>query len=217
MTEEQSPSPETPDLPSAAPAEETSEGTSLAPHETPTARRRWRAWLLAAIPHVLTALIAVTLTLAIQRMLPQPEPAIAPYVRPTLAPTAVQPTNALLTPTVQQPQPDQRVIGQEIIDLTARIDELWTSVYIARAAGQLGDAENALRTNDTTEVERVLVAVDASLALAYERSSDLNKGPIGEFRSQISQIHDDLYVRPEGLDQKLRLLRQRMLSLVEEP
>ncbi len=217
MTEQQSPSPETPDMSSAAPSEETDERPLVAPHDTPTARRRWRMWLLAAVPHVLTAILAVAVTLAIQQLLPQSRPAFTPYVRPTLAATTVQPTNAPVAPTLQQPQPDQRVIGQEIIDLTARIDELWTSVYIARAAGQLGDAESALRNNDTTEVERVLVAVDASLALAYERSSDLNKGPIGEFRSQISQIHDDLYVRPEGLDQKLRLLRQRMLSLVEEP
>lgn len=90
-------------------------------------------------------------------------------------------------------------------------------MYIARAAGQIADAENALRSNDTTEVERVLVAVDTSLGLAYDRSDDRTKGPIGEFRSQVGQVRDDLYLRPENLDQRLRLLRQRMLSLVEEP
>lgn len=184
-----------------------------------TAPSRWPKLLLAALPHLLTAALSIGLTLAIVRALPQPEPSIAPPVRPTAAPTTQAPTTPPSAPTATRPgpQPDERVLGQEIVDLQVRIDELWSGVYIARAAGQLADAEAALRTNDTAEVERVLVAVDASLALAYGRSGDLNKGPISEFRSQVGQARDDLYVRPEGLDQRLRQLRQRMLSLVEQP
>lgn len=138
--------------------------------------------------------------------------------RPTSAPTAVVLPSPLPPSPVATPlQPDERVLNQEIIDLRARLDEVWSGMYIARAAGQIADAEIALRGNDTSEVERVLVAVDSSLALAYDRSDDSTKGPIGEFRSQLGQMRDDLYVRPENLDQRLRSLRQRMMSLVEEP
>lgn len=177
----------------------------------------WRAWLLQLVPHVITAACSVALTLGILAFTRDPEPTIIPPVRPTMAATAVPVASPITVTRTPQLQPDERVLSQELLDLQIRVDELWSGLYLARAANQLVDAENALRLNDTSEVERILVVVDASLALGYERSGDLNKGPISEFRSQISQIRDDLYIRPEGIDQKLKVLRQRMLSLVEEP
>lgn len=175
--------------------------------------------LVRAFPHIVTACLAVGITLFIQMVLFNSGPAILPPQRPTAPPTSVAQPIATTqpSPVVTPPQPDERVLSQEIIDLRARLNEVWSGMYIARAAGQIADAEIALRSNDTTEVERVLVAVDTSLGLAYDRSDDRTKGPIGEFRSQVGQVRDDLYLRPENLDQRLRLLRQRMLSLVEEP
>jgi hypothetical protein len=213
VTEEHNPSTDTPINETPAPQIEQEAAPSLSPQTAPI----WRKWLVQLIPHLVTALISVALTLAIISFQPEPEPSIQPIVRPTSAPTqALAPTVVTVTRTPQL-QPDERVLSQELLDLQIRVDELWSGVYIARAATQLVDAESALRLNDTSEVERILVVVDASLALAYERSGDLNKGPISEFRSQVSQIRDDLYIRPEGIDQKLKVLRQRMVSLVEEP
>src|SRR4051812_29834495 len=107
-----------------------------APVEPPSeSAPRWRRLLMAALPHVLTGIFAVALALAIQQALPRPGPTIVLPVRPTLAPTAPQPTGVAPTPAVPQPQPDERVLSQEILDLQVRIDELWSAVYIARAAG----------------------------------------------------------------------------------
>lgn len=210
MTEEQNASTDKPINESPAPQSEQEATSSLSPQTAPK-------WLFLLIPHLLTGLISVALTLAIVSFNRDPEPGIQPVVRPTPGPTTqIVPSVVVATRTPQLP-PDERVLSQELLDLQIRVDELWSGLYIARAANQLADAESALRLNDTSEVERTLVVVDASLALAYERSGDLNKGPISEFRSQISQIRDDLYIRPEGIDLKLKVLRQRMLSLVEEP
>lgn len=213
MTEEQNASTDKPISESPTPQSEQEATSSLSPQTAP----KWRKWLYQIVPHLITSLVSVALALAIISFSHEPEPRIQPVVRPTPGPTlAVVPTIVIATRTPALP-PDERVLSQELLDLQIRVDELWSALYIARAANQLADAENALRLNDITEFERTLVVVDASLALAYERSGDLNKGPISEFRSQISQIRDDIYIRPEGTDIKLKVLRQRMLSLVEEP
>ncbi|NJO06883.1 MAG: hypothetical protein HC876_15925 [Chloroflexaceae bacterium] len=100
--------------------------------------------------------------------------------------------------------------------MRSELDRLWSAYYLARSATQVADAEDALRVNDLDEVERVLVTVGASLNLAYDHSAEQDKGPISEFRVQISNIREELRIRPEGMDDRLRRLRQSMLNLVDE-
>jgi hypothetical protein len=107
-------------------------------------------------------------------------------------------------------------ISQQLTLLQHEISNLWSAYYLARAASQLADAEAALRINDLNEVEQVLITVDASLDRAYDRSTEQHKGPINEFRMQIGRMYENLRIRPEGMDQQLRRLRQSMLSLVDE-
>jgi hypothetical protein len=104
----------------------------------------------------------------------------------------------------------------DLAALQREVNRLWSAYYLARAANQVADAEAALRVNDLHEVEQMLITVDASLARAYERSAEQEKGPINEFRIQVGQIHENLRMRPQGMDQQLRRLRQSMLSLVDE-
>lgn len=172
--------------------------------------------LRAALPHIVTALAAVALTLLLVLVLRPIQPAYVLPQRPTAAPTATQPPQPSSAPTAPLPQPDERVLAQEILDLRVRLDQTWSSVYITRAALQIADAEVALRVNDAAEVERLLAAADASLALAYERSDQVNRGPLGELRAQLGQLRDDIHVLPEGLDQRLKSLRQVMMTLIEE-
>jgi len=186
----------------------------------PQASGRPRALRLlrAALPHIVTALAAVALTLLLVLVLRPIQPA---YVLPQRATAPVQTPRPDVSatppqPTVPLPQPDERVLAQEILDLRARLEQTWSSVYITRAAMQIADAEIALHANDVAEVERLLAAADASLALAYDRSDQVNRGPLGELRAQLGQLRDDIHVLPEGLDQRLRSLRQVMMTLIEE-
>jgi hypothetical protein len=158
---------------------------------------------------VLTALVAIVVTLSIQAALASRQRAAAPPVaqdvpEPTEAP--VPPATPLaVTPT-----------SEEVAELRSEVNRLWSALYLARAANQLADAEAALRVNNLDEVEQVLATVSASLEQAYERSAEQEKGPISEFRTQVSRMYSDLRVRPEGMDQRLRRLRQSMLTLMDE-
>lgn len=118
------------------------------------------------------------------------------------------------------PLPSEAAAGEPhplaVLDLRAELRRLWSAYYLARAAIQLADAEASLRVNDLEETERVLVTAGISLDLAYQQSSEQDKGPISEFRMQVGTMREDLYIRPEDMDDRFRRLRQSMLSLVDE-
>jgi hypothetical protein len=120
------------------------------------------------------------------------------------------------TPTNGSVQADIAALRADVEQLQTELRSLWSAYYLARAANQIADAEAALRGNDLDEVEQVLVTVGLSLDLAYEQSDEQDKGPISEFRMQVGAIREDVYVRPEDMDLRLRRLRQSMLGLVDE-
>jgi len=114
------------------------------------------------------------------------------------------------------PPPDGSVVRLEVLDLQAQDRQLWSALYLLRAASQVDDAVAALQRNDLVEADRTLLTAYRSLDQAYAYSAEREKGPIDTFRLQLSQIRDDLHLRPERLDRRLRQLRQLMLSLVDE-
>lgn len=175
----------------------------------------WRRWLRALLPHLITAALAVAISLAAQALLARPAP-------PTIVvPTPVPPTpapapTATSAPDAAVPAPAPDIVRQELIDLRAEDDRLWAAVYLAKAISQVSDAEAQLRANDLENVAQSLVAMDGSLELAFERADDSIKSPITELRRTAGALHDDLYVRPEGMDTRLAVLRQTILALVGE-
>jgi len=174
----------------------------------------WRRWPGAVLPHFLTAVLAIAISLAAQAMLVRPTtPAI---VVPTPAPSPLPAPTATPAPADTAPAPAPDIVRQELIDLRAEDDRLWAAVYLARAISQVSDAESQMRANDLENVAQSLVAVDGSLELAYERADESIKSPIAELRRTTGALHDDLYVRPEGMDARLVVLRQTILVLVGE-
>jgi hypothetical protein len=182
-----------------------------------TSRQSWRRWLLAVLPHILTIALAVAIAFALQAALLRP--AGPAFVVPTPAPptpTAAPAPTAVPAPTGDAPAPAPDIVRQELLDLRAEDDRLWAAVYLARAISQVSDAEAQMRANDLEHVAQSLVAVDGSLELAYERADESIKSPIEQLRQRTSGIHDDLYVRPEGMDGRLAELRQTILTLIGE-
>lgn len=190
----------------------------------------WRKQLTNGRSYILTVVATVVLTLLAQAVLPgQLWPGLPSAVaalrnqgRSDL--DRVSTPALLLTPetlsSLVAPAPAVQTesipIEQQIAELHDEINRLWSAYYLARAASQIADAEAALRINNLSEVELVLTTVGSSLDRAYERSAEQEKGPISEFRMQVGTLYEDLRVRPEGMDQRLRRLRQSMLSLVDE-
>lgn len=172
---------------------------------------RLPAWLRTLLAHTLTATVAVLLSLTLGTALrptvpiPTPPPPPTPTPRPTAVPTPA-PTPAPL---------DANIARQELADLSAEIDQLWTVSYLSRALIYLSEAESALRNNDWQTVSQALIAVDDSLLLSYGRADESIKSPIEQIRVEIDRTRNDLYLRPEGMDARLGGLRQTILALVE--
>lgn len=169
------------------------------------------------LPHALTAALAVVVTLGIQWLWLRP-PATAPAPAATAAPATPAPPTAAPPPAVSPgtTPPDGSVVRLEVLDLQAQDRQLWSALYLLRAASQIDDAVAALQRNDLVEADRTMLTAYRSLDQAYLYSTEREKGPIDNFRLQLSQIRDDLHLRPERLDRRLRQLRQLLLSLVDE-
>jgi hypothetical protein len=186
------------------------------PADSPRSPPWWR-WSRAVLPYILTAALAVTISVALQATLLAPTP--TRFVEPTPAsptPTpAPEPTRSP-APNSAVPAPAPDIVRQELLDLRAEDDRLWAAIYLARAISQVSDAEAQMRANDLENVAQSLVAVDGSLELAYQRADESVKNPIEQLRQRTSSIHDDLYVRPEGMDARLAELRQTILTLIGE-
>ncbi|HEX5690208.1 MAG TPA: hypothetical protein VFX76_09410 [Roseiflexaceae bacterium] len=180
-------------------------------------RPAWRRWLLAALPYALTALLAVAISLGLQSLLFQPtSPTFIVSATAALPPSTAVATAPPAAPTSSVPAPEPDIVRQELLDLRAEDDRLWAAVYLARAISQVSDAEAQLRSNNLESVAQSLVAVDGSLELAYDRANDSAKSPIAELRRTTGVLRDDLYIRPEGMDARLTVLRQTILTLVGE-
>ena len=118
--------------------------------------------------------------------------------------------------TTATPLPAEGVLRLNLLDLQAQDRQLWSALYLLRAVAQLDDALVALQANDLDEADGLLLTVYRSLDRAYAFSAEQEKGPIDAFRLQISQIRDDMHLRPEGTERRLRQIRRLVLSLVDE-
>jgi hypothetical protein len=182
------------------------------------------------LPHAITAIVAITVSLGALALLSPQAPAAGPA--PTAPPdssSAVpspRPTARSAAPSAatQPPQPtalplSQGISQQELADIRAEGDRKQAQIYLLLAIVQIDDAEAALRSNELASVGQSLVAIDNSLDLAYaryERAGDSARDAIAQRRIEVGKMHDDLYLYPEGMDVRLSTMRQLTLALITE-
>jgi hypothetical protein len=182
-----------------------------------------RSWLRLVLPHAITAIVAIAVSLGTLALLSPQIPAVAP------APTAVPPTPTAVPsprPTTRPAPPQsttlplsQGISQQELADIRAEGDRKQAQIYLLLAIVQIDDAEAALRSNELVSVGQSLVAIDNSLDLAYaryERAGDSARDAIAQRRIEVGKMHDDLYLYPEGMDVRLSTMRQLTLALITE-
>lgn len=199
--------------------------TDIMPDEVPngaapgTAAVPRRSWWRAAFPFVLTAAITLAVVLGLQQTILRPpsQVIIVPTRQP--APTEIPAPSPQPQPTIATgsiPESDATILRQDLADLRAGQNEIWTAIYLSRAISQISDAEASLRGNDLQSVDQVLIAVDDSLALAYDRADSSVQSPIEQLRRTIDSMRDDLFLYPEQMDERLTRLRQFVLALIEQ-
>lgn len=188
----------------------------------PGARQSVVAHLLrAALPHAITALVAVALTLSIQRLLwaaasgQSPAMLQVASIMPVSSPMPTSTVSATPSPQSNEAPLAAALTRQELIDLRAQDERLWAAMYLMRALHHLADAETLLRANDFARVEQTLAAIDEALAQAYVRAAEADRDPISQIRSDVGGIREDLYLRPEGMDIRLARVRQSIMTLIE--
>jgi hypothetical protein len=168
---------------------------------------------------MLTGALAIAVSLGAQFALPGPAGSPAPAPTVPIATVTSEPTTQSL-PTTQPlptaPLPASDITRQELLDLRAEDDRIWSAIYLSRAISQVADAESALRSNDLDRADQMIVATDDSLALAYGHTSGGLRDPIAQLRRDASLIREDLYLRPEGIDLRLMRFRQTLLALIAE-
>jgi hypothetical protein len=172
-----------------------------------------RRVVYAVLPHLFTAFVTLVIAWALwgqQRnivvSLAQPTPVVMP--RPTDMPTPATPTPAS--------EVVRDISRQELLDVKAETQALWSAVYLSRALMHASDAELALRENDLGRVEQILLLLDDVLQRATTNASTTARDPIEQLRRDVVTIRQDLYVRPNGMDQRLARMRQALLTLVGE-
>ncbi len=190
-------------------------------HDTPPPSSplpgRWQRYVRLLAPHVLTITASLALFLTMYYwVLPAPAPAAPQIATATPAPTVPPTPLPSPQPALPTAQLDDGLLRLTILDLQAENAQLRAATHLLRAAITLDEAVQALQRNDFAEADRALMTARRALDRAYQLSVEPQKGPIDSIRLQISQIRDDLGVRPEGADRRLWQVRRLILALVDE-
>lgn len=175
---------------------------------------RQRRLLQGALPHVVTALVTLVLAWFVvprDRVVVLQTPSKATPVAGTVATTIPAVTATLTSPLVRD------ISRQEILDVKADTAALWSAVYLTRALAHASDAEAALARNDMTGTAQMLLLMDDALQRAAVTATSAVRDPIEQIHRDIVAVRQDLYVRPNGLDVRIKRLRQSLLTLIANP
>ncbi|MGC9024036.1 MAG: hypothetical protein ACP5NB_04260, partial [Chloroflexia bacterium] len=87
---------------------------------------------------------------------------------------------------------------------------------LLKASQELRRAEDYLADNEMKQVERELIAVYTTLEQAGRFAGEILRDTIAELQRDLSRLREDLYLRPERLQEGLRRLWQRVDVLIGE-
>ncbi len=177
-----------------------------------------RPWLALFGLLLLAALLGGILALGAEHglvaLVPTPTPTASP--QPTLLPTPlpiiVEPATALPTP-APTPLPAD-VQGQQVAQLKQQVAQQESLLFVMLAQQHLALGGEALEVNDLVRANQELVAAHAALDHAFEHAAEDLKQVIDNERHEVSRVRADLYIAPEGLDDRIRTMQDQLLALV---
>lgn len=177
------------------------------------APRQPSLWLVIAI----TALLAAAVTLGLDRAVsafraapPVPTPTVGAAQRYVVV---IETPEVALEPSIV---PDDELSAQ-LQALQQRQTRYEGFMFVQKAERQLAFAGEALQVNDAPRTDRELEAARASLDQALRLLPEDLKPQIQNERLLIGQIRADVEINPRGLDQALRRMRDRLLTVIALP
>ncbi len=146
-----------------------------------------------------------------------PPPTSIPTRTPTVEPTSTPSPTEPLSPTspltvTAQPTPVPYP-NQEVEDALRRIS---FQQQLLKASQELLRAEDYLSSNELKQVERELIAVSTTLERARGYADESLQDTIADLQRDLSRLREDLYLRPERMEEGIRSLWQRVDALIGE-
>ncbi len=182
----------------------------------PRPKRQWmrqRRLLRRTLPHLVS--VVVTLFIGWLWYGRSPQASLSTYVN--LRATATRmPDRPVGTPTAVVVVPAD-ITRQELLDVTAQTNALWSAVYVSRAQLHVADLEAAVAVNDVVRAQQVLLSLDDALAMAEGVAPQEYRDPIAQLRIEVIGIRQDFPIRPDGIDGRLQRIRQALVPLIGAP
>lgn len=174
-----------------------------------TGQRGRSIWLVVAATALLSAGLTLGLDRGIQALRSQPVPSPTPG---QVAPIVV----VIETPEPEIPPPvagldDQAQLFRQLQQQSA---QHLGYTFVQKAERQISFAIDALMSNDNAQADRELDAARLSLNEAFRLLPEALKPQIDTERLELGRIRADVGMNPRGIDEDLRLMRDRLLSLI---
>jgi len=173
-----------------------------------TALRRAPIWLVVLTTALLSAVVTLGLDRSITALQVEPTPTVVGVVPPVIV---QMPTIAPTLPAVSGSRDEQE---RELEQLREQSDQYLGMMFVLKAEREISLGLEALAMNNVARSDRVLVAAKTSLDEAFQLVSEDIKPQIDRERLEIGRIRFDLDVNPRDLDEDLRQMRDRLLSMV---
>jgi hypothetical protein len=144
-------------------------------------------------------------------------PTLIPTRTPTPAPTFTPVPTAPVSPTTSltatlSPTP----VSYQAQELEASLRRALFQQQLLKASVELLRAEDYLSSNEIKQVERELIAVSTTLEQGRAFADESLQDTIADLQRDLSRLREDLYLRPERLDDGIRRLWQRVDVLIGE-
>lgn len=180
----------------------------MAPPET-TGLRRPSIWLVVIVTALLSALLTLGLDRGVQALRSQS----------TLSPTQIQAAPVVVV--IETPEPEVLPTVAGLDDQAQLFRQLQQQgaqhlgyIFVQKAERQITFALEALTINDSAGADSELDAARTSLDQAFRLLPENLKPQIDKERLEIGRIRADVEINPRGINEDLRLMRDRLLSLI---
>lgn len=172
------------------------------------ALRRAPVWLLVVSAALLSAVLTLMLDRGVAALRAQPTPTATVPEQPIVV--LLETPEPEIEPSVLPDDEEQRLLRQ----IQQQSAQHLGATFVLKAERQVTLSMDALATNDAARADRELVAAQASLDEAFRLVSEDLKPQINTERLEMGRIRADLEINPRSLDEDLRKMRDRLLSLI---